>query len=99
MSIPAESVPLATMVITQGFAIFNSFLPDLVEVRRSTPGDNPEFHNDIRNAETMAGALVIGIGFLVSALIRQPYPLYVSFAVVGGMVLLYEYTYRSKGVS
>lgn len=99
MSIPAEAVPLATMVITQGFSVFNSFLPDLVEIRRQTPGDDPAFAADIRCAEAMASALVMGIGFLVSTLIQQPYPLYVSFAVVGGMVALYEYTYRSARFS
>lgn len=93
--IPSESVPLATMVITQGFAVFNSFLPPLVDIRRKTPGADPVFAADVRCAEVMASGLVVGIGFLVSTLIRQPYPLYVSFAVAAGMVFLYEYTYRS----
>lgn len=94
MPVDAGLIGPSTLALTQAVGSFNTFLPKLSEIRKST-GDDPAFVNDVRTGEIAAVALTVGVGAVVSSLTGSPVPTVVAVLASLGLVVMYETTLRS----
>ena len=85
-----------TLALSQAIGAFNAFLPDITEIRKHTPDNDPEFAADVRMGEVAAVALTIGVGTVLSSLTGSSAPVTVGLLVAIGLVALYEYTLRQN---
>jgi hypothetical protein len=90
-----EMVGVVTLALTQAVSVFNAFLPPLTEVRRSSKANRTALL-DVRIGEVAASLMVVGIGAVLSTLIGNTRPLWVSVAGAAGMMTVYEYALRSS---
>jgi hypothetical protein len=79
----------ATLALTQGISSFNSFLPNMTEIRQHSP-DDEEFVKDVRMGEITAAGLTIGVGAIASSLTSNPTPVVVSLVMAFGLIMVYE---------
>jgi hypothetical protein len=86
---PSEIVGPATLVISQGFSAFATFLPKLSDVRKADAELNPDIVGDVRLGEVAAFTLCMGMGAVVSSLTGSPIPAFVGLLV--GLALLFVY--------
>lgn len=73
------------------YAVFNSFLPKITDVRNTGPDDAATVA-DIRMGEVMACGVSLVIGAAASAMTGNPLAFITSFLVCAVMVAVYEYT-------
>lgn len=81
-------VSASLLSVTQSVGVFTTVLPPFAEVRK-TVGD-PGVTNDVRMGEAVASALVISIGLIASAMVKDPAPAMIAIVAAGGMVVMYE---------
>lgn len=84
----------ATLAITQTVALWTVLMPDLHEVRRHTPGQAPEFADDVRQAEMVIGVTSVVVGYVASRIEKSWTPLLASTMVTFTLIAAYEYTLR-----
>ena len=84
----------ASMVLSSGIGHFQSFLPKLSEVRKSS-GD-PDLIGDVRMGEIAAAALTIGMGAIASSIVGDPLPTFVAAIVAAALIFLYELALRGN---
>lgn len=94
----AMSSTAATLSITQTVALYTVFLPEMTDVRRQTPGQNPAFADDVRYAECAAGVVSLGISGVVCLYEQSWQPLFASLLVAVLLTVAYEVTLRRPGV-
>lgn len=85
------------LALGQGVTLWTVLLPPLTDVRRHTPGRSPDFADDVRHAELVAGTLAITIGGVMGYMNRSYAPIVASSIVISVMILAYEYTLQSQG--
>lgn len=80
----------ATLGMTQGVTLFQSFLPKFTDIRKADPANNPDFVKDVRMGELAASLLTIGLGAMMSGLTGSAVPSVVAVLASAGLILLYE---------
>lgn len=90
---PAAVGPSITAMST-GLGTFTTMLPNMSDVRRSSP-DSVSMCAELRHSEMVAGAITLGAGVILSAITKSPTPAYVAFAVIVGLVVMYEHALRT----
>lgn len=93
-----QSVSGASLSATSTIMIYTVFLPEFTDVKRQTPGHNPDFADDVRYAEIMAAATSLGVAVLVARLEDSWTPIVAWAAVSILLSLAYECTLRMPGV-
>jgi len=96
----SDNTPLGavTLAVAQTVSLWTVLMPPITEVRRHTPGSAPDFADDVRHAEIVAGTLAITVGGIMSAMERDYTPLVASAVLVAAMIAAYEYTLNTQGV-
>lgn len=84
-----------TLAVTQAIGAFNTYLPNLSEIRKKNVADDPAFAADVRTGEVAAVALTVGVGVIVSSLTGSSAPAIVGLIVALGLVFMYETTLRA----
>jgi hypothetical protein len=88
-------VATTVLVIGEGAALFAAFCPSWFTVR------SPFFHEQdaregnirsIRQGETAATILTLGVGWAATAMVGSPWPLVGALVVSGVMIAGYEYS-------
>lgn len=89
-----ELVGITTLALTQAVTIFQQFLPPLTDVRKiDSDGDHTGLM-DVRIGEAASAALVIGIGGVLSMMVKTHEPLMIAAIAAVGLVSIYEYVLR-----
>lgn len=88
------NVGLTLLSATQGFVVFNQFLPKISEVRQASPETNKTLEHDVRMGEIAGTALTLGVGGIISSLTKSNAPVLVAGLVALGYIALYEITLR-----
>lgn len=99
MAVEGNIIGAATLSMTQSLALFGSFLPKFSDIGRANPDVDTDIVKDVRLGELAAVLMTLGIGGMTSALTGSAVPSVVALLTCGGLVMLYEYALRSKGVS
>lgn len=86
----AEIVGPASLVISQGFSAFATFLPKLSDIRKMDAKINPDIVGDVRLGEVAAFALCVGTGVIASSLTGSPVPAVVGVLMGAVLVCIYE---------
>jgi len=94
-----QAVGMATLCMTQSLVLFNQFLPRFEEISSANPAEDAGMVRDVRMGEVAAVITTLGIGGMTSALSGSSTPAVVAALTAGGLILLYEYALRNKGVS
>lgn len=81
--------------VTTALTAFNTFLPDLAEIRKADPQIDFDTVAHLRLGEVAAGGIVIGLGAIASALTKEPAPAMIALIAAAGMIFLYEMTLRA----
>lgn len=97
--IPPEVMGPVTLTIAQAITAFNSFLPDIAEIRRANAHLDTETAADIRTAEVSASLLVIGVGALLSGLTQNKWPFIVALLLSLFLTAMYEYILTGRPFS
>lgn len=87
---PSEVVGPATLVVSQGFSAFATFLPKLTDIRKTDAKLNPDIVGDVRLGEVAAFAFCVGTGVIVSSLTQSPVPAVVAVLMGLSLVCVYE---------
>lgn len=87
---PSEIVGPATLVISQGFSAFATFLPKLTDVRKADAAMNPNVVGDVRLGEVAAFTLCVGTGVIASSLTGSPVPAVVGVLTGLALICIYE---------
>ncbi len=90
-----ESMGVAAISLAQSFSFFQSYMPDIKEVRKGDPG-NAELVGDVRIGEVAALTGSLAVGAIVAWITGDPTPVYVSVLVCSVMVAVYEYVLRAR---
>jgi hypothetical protein len=90
-----ESMGVAAISLAQSFGFFQSYMPPLADVRKSSPNDR-DLAGDVRTGEAAAFVGSLAVGIIVSWITGDPTPAYVSFIVSALMIGLYEMIFRSQ---
>lgn len=85
-----EIVGPATLVVSQGFSAFATFLPKLTDIRKADATLNPDIVGDVRLGEVAAFAFCVGTGVIVSSLTKSPVPAVVGVLMGATLVCIYE---------
>jgi hypothetical protein len=93
-----ELVGITTLALTQSVTVFQQFLPPLTDVRKIDAGSDRSGMLDVRIGEIASAALVIGIGGVLSMMVRTHEPLLVATVAAIGLVGIYEYVLRCEPV-
>lgn len=80
----------ATLVVSQGFSAFATFLPKLTDIRKADAKINPDIVGDVRLGEVAAFAFCVGTGVIVSSLTGSPVPTVVAVLMGLSLVCVYE---------
>jgi hypothetical protein len=88
-------IGVATLSITQAVTVFHQFLPPLTDIRRTSLGDTAGVM-DVRIGELASASLVVGIGGVLSWLMKSHEPLLLSVLAAAGLIGIYEFTLRSN---
>lgn len=80
---------IALLAVTSSVGVFTSFLPDLPDVRKSSPISD-DMRRDVRVGEIAATALVVAIGFTASSLTGSPLPTVLAVGSALALIGLYE---------
>jgi hypothetical protein len=91
------SVSGASLSATSTIMIYTVFLPEFTDVKRQTPGRNPDFADDVRFAEIMAASTSLGVALLVAHLESSWTPILAWAAVSILLTLAYEFTLQVPG--
>lgn len=91
------SVSGAGLSATSTIMIYTVFLPEFTDVKRQTPGRNPDFADDVRYAELMAGVTSLGVAIMVARLEGSWTPIVAWAAVAVLLTAAYECTLRQPG--
>jgi hypothetical protein len=86
---------IAVLALTQAVTVFHQFLPPLTDVRRSD-SSNPSQVMDVRIGEAASVALTLGIGSILSVMVKKHEPFTIAAISAAGLVAIYEYTLRSN---
>lgn len=93
MAAKPEMLGPASLAIGQSVGAFISFLPKFSEVRR---GSDDAIRKDVRMGEVAATTLCVGIGIIVSSLVGNGIPFYVSVMTAVILISLYESALRME---
>ena len=85
-----------TLSVAQTVSLWTVLLPPVSEVRRHTPGRAPQFADDVRHAEMVAGSLAITVGAIMAVTEKDYRPLIASAVLVAAMIAAYEYTLQTN---
>lgn len=88
----------ASISATSTIMIYTVFLPEFTDVKRQTPGRNPDFADDVRFAEMMAAGTSLGVALLVARMESSWTPIVAWAAVAVLLTAAYEYTLQMPGV-
>jgi len=95
----SNDVAGSTLSVTQSVTLWTVFLPPLTDIKRYSPGGNPDFAADVRHAECMAIATSLGLSVVICTLDKTWRPMIAWLAVTMVMLVAYEYTMQSPGYS
>lgn len=95
MPVPPEVMGVATLALTQSISSFHTFLPPLVDIRKSSPGDRTAVA-DVRLGEIASAGLAIGIGIIFTSMTGNSTPFFVASIAALGLISIYEYALRSE---
>lgn len=84
----------ATLGVTQTIALWTVLIPPVSEVRRTTPGEDPDFADDVRNSEAIVIAVSLVVASIMSKLEGSLMPLVATAFLLFTLVAAYEYTLR-----
>lgn len=85
-----------SLALTSAISSFSQFLPNMADIRKNDPINNPEFAADVRMGELAAVAVTMGVGLIVSNLTGHPAATYVALVASLGFILLYESALRAQ---
>lgn len=88
-----ESMGVAAISLGQTFGFFQSYMPPIADVRKSTPHDK-SMVGDVRIGEVASLAGSFGVGIIIAWITKDPTPVYVSVLVCALMIAVYEMTLR-----
>lgn len=91
---PSEVVGPASIVASQAFSAFSTFLPSFAEIRKSDPVRNPDVVGDVRMGEIAALTLSVGVGAILSSLTGSAVPAVVAVIMALILICLYEAALR-----
>jgi hypothetical protein len=94
MTIPDIVIAPATLALTQGVTLFSTFLPKVTEVIDTS--DDPLFAQKVRIGEIGAAGLTCAMGVIMSLMVGNWSPFFVSVAISAGLVWFYEYSLNVK---
>jgi NhaP-type Na+/H+ or K+/H+ antiporter len=83
----------ASLAISQSVFAFTAFLPNFVEVGKSSPDD---IRSQVRLGETAAVITALGIGGILAWLAGSPVPLLIAGLVSAILIYLYESAMRKE---
>lgn len=89
----SDIIAPASLAITQAVSLFNSFLPNLTEVRRASQED-PTFAADVHLGEIASVGLLAGIGVMMASLTDSYTPLAIALIMGLFLTMVYEYALR-----
>lgn len=91
MSLPNPNVfGPATLAMSQGISAFMTFVPNISEIRKADPVNNPDIAADVRMGEIAAATLTMGVGLIASSLTGSPAPTVISLIVCVILIALFE---------
>ena len=93
-----QAVGLATLCMTQSLTLFQQFLPTFQDISVADPEHDAAMVRDVRMGELAAVVTTLGIGGMTSALSGSSTPAVVAAITSVGLIVLYEYALRNKGV-
>jgi len=83
----------ASLAISQSVFAFTAFLPNFVEVGKSSPDD---IRKQVRLGETAAVIIALGIGGILTWLAGSPVPLGIAALMSAILIYLYETAMRRE---
>jgi len=89
-----EHVMMSAFVALEAAHAYSAVLPSIFTIR--TFGHNPGTEQAIRDGEAFGTLFALGIGSVVSVLIRDPLPVVFSVATSAIMISVYEQALHSR---
>jgi hypothetical protein len=87
-----EKVALAAVTAVEGAHAYSAFCPSIFTIRRFRDVKTVQ---DVRDGELAGTIFALVLGVSVSALVKDPLPLYFAAGVAVIMVMVYEWALRT----